>query len=222
MNATSSFVVGSLLVAVMAGPAAAQYGWGYRYGYGFRHGTVLGDAYSGASELVYARGQFLKDEADAAKTWVEVARAREALYYEAAEWRQQTIESRAQAVLARAEARRARTAEESRQRYAEARNLARDIRDGMPVWPEALRRPEYAASMTMIESIVQHWNPNGNAFDAAYRSALATELGVLENRVAANEAIDFRDRVAAVRTLRLLRELTAAGDATANRELAMR
>ena len=92
----------------------------------------------------------------------------------------------------------------------------------MPVWPAALRRAEYGLSLTLIESIVRNYSTAGESLEATYRAALATEAAVLENRISGNTAISFLDRVEAVHTLRLVRELTGAGKAAGERQLAMK
>ncbi|MCA9237050.1 MAG: hypothetical protein KDA44_16365 [Planctomycetales bacterium] len=216
---TTTTLAAVALLASFAPIANAQYG---NY-YGYHHrSTALGDAYSGASELVRAEGAYLKDEADAALTWLEVDRGREAFRYEMGEWRQQVELRRQREIQDKAEARRARQQQDAQVRSVSAQELARDIRDGMPVWPAALREPQYSGSLSMIESILRNWDATTAPMANVYRSALSTELGVLENRVAADDSIGFVYRVEAVRTLRLLRELTEANAAAPAPQLAMR
>ncbi|MAT72790.1 MAG: hypothetical protein CMJ58_25195 [Planctomycetaceae bacterium] len=207
----------AVVVALIAASAAqAQDSYGTYYGYHHRS-TALGDWYAGAGELVRAQGAFLKDEAAAAVTWLEVDRGREAFRYEMEEWRQQDRLDRQRRVEAKAEARRSRQRAEEDVRTATAQVLLQDIRDGMPVWPEALQLPKYAGSKTMIESLLRNWD---GPMDTSFRSALATELGVLETRIAADTSVNFLQRVEAVRTLRVLMELTEADAIPAH--LAMR
>ena len=68
----------AVVVALIAASAAqAQDSYGTYYGYHHRS-TALGDWYAGAGDLVRAQGAYLKVEAAAAVTWLEVDRGREA------------------------------------------------------------------------------------------------------------------------------------------------
>ena len=162
--------------------------------------TVWGDHLAGASELVRAQGAFLRDEADAAEVWVRTEAAYDALQYQRAEFRYQEkrmfIEYQQQKAAARRE--RAATAENAEQ--AEAVRLWQQAQRGGVSWPAALKRSEYMASTSLLDSLLRSWTPETSGGDV-YRRALATEAAVLRSRVAANVKIDFLARVDAVRTL---------------------
>lgn len=217
MKATITFAAAIAVLAASSTAIAQEYGTYYSYDH---RSTALGDWYAGASELVRAEGAYLRDEAAAAQIWLDVDRGREAFRYEMAEWRQQVELQRQQSIKDRAEARRTRQAQAEQARDLSARELLQDLNDGMPVWPAALRRPEFAGSLSMIESLLRNWDAAGAPTGDAFRAALATELGVLETRITDDTSIAFLDRVNAVKTLRLLMELTDANVDAAS--LAMR
>ncbi len=162
--------------------------------------TVWGDHLAGASELVRAQGAFLKDEAEAASAWVNVAAAHDQLQYQRAEHHYAKKMMRLEYVKQKAADRREQQAEESRVEQIAAIELWQSARHGFVAWPVALRRADYAQSVALVESILRTWTPDNPSGDA-YRRALATEAGVLRTRVAADAAIDFNARVAAVKTL---------------------
>ena len=174
--------------------------------------TVAGDAYAGAAELVRANGAFLRDEADAAETWVRVDAARDDLHYRRAEYRYQSRQMELDYRQQRFDHKQQQHESESAAQQLAAVRLLESARRGVPIWPAALRRPEYAGSTSMVESVLRNWNPQ-IAGDDVYRRALATEAAVLRNRVASNESIKFSQRVEAVETikqLQLLVEMTPA------------
>lgn len=169
--------------------------------------TVLGDHLAGASELVRAQGAFLKDEAEAAHTWVQVAASYDALQYQRREIHFQEKQMYLNYLKAKAEARRERDAADSVRDEVAAQRLWRQAQTGGVIWPAALNRTEYMGSMSLIDSLLRNWSPNDASSADVYRRALATEAGVLRTRVASNTSISFNSRVEAVRTLRQLQIL---------------
>ncbi len=168
--------------------------------------TVWGDHLAGASELVRAQGSFLRDEADAAETWVRTEAARDALLYQRAEYRFQekmmTMEyQREKAATFRERA----AADESGEQLA-AQRLLQSAQRGGVAWPAALTRPEYASSLALINSILRSWTPEIPSGDV-YRRALATEAAVLRSRIADNAKISYTARVEAVQKLALVQRL---------------
>jgi hypothetical protein len=184
--------------------------------------TVWGDHLAGASELVRAQGAFLKDEAEAASTWVNVAAAHDQLQYQRAEHHYGKKMMRLEYIKQKASDRREQQAEESRIEQIAAVELWQSARRGFVAWPLALKRADYAQSVVLLESILRTWTPE-NPSAEAYRRALATEAGVLRSRIATDTAIDFTSRVAAVKTLDRVQRL-AEMDVAESRDalLAMR
>ena len=88
--------------------------------------------------------------------------------------------------------------------------LWKSAQQGMVNWPAALTRPEYASSMSTVESILRNWSPSDAATSPAYRRALATEAGVLRAKIAGNTKIAFNSRLEAVNTLKKLQLLAAS------------
>ena len=184
--------------------------------------TVFGDHAAGASELVRANGQFLRDEADSAETRVRVAAATDDLYYRRAEQQFQVKQMQLQYRQQRLEDKQQRQAQESATQELAALRLHEQAQRGGVQWPSALTRPEYAASMSLVESIMRNWSPSDVDGDA-YRRALATESAVLRARIASNTTINHASRLAAVQTLKqvqLLANMPAEVEAAAH--IAMR
>jgi hypothetical protein len=189
----------------------------------YRHrSTVWGDHLAGASELVRAQGAFLRDYADAAEQWVRAEAANDQLWYQRVEYRHQVRMMNLEYLKAKAEARREREATKTADDRAAAAQLWQQARQGGASWPAALKRPEYASSMALIDSILNNWQPNDAASGAMYRRALATEAGVLRTRIADNSDIDFLSRVEAVETLRQLQNLAETPTADLGSQVAMR
>jgi hypothetical protein len=184
--------------------------------------TVWGDHLAGESELVRAQGAFMKDEAEAASTWVNVAAAHDQLQYQRAEHHYGKKMMRLEYIKQKASDRREQQAEESRIEQIAAVELWQSARRGFVAWPLALKRADYAQSVALLESILRTWTPE-NPSAEAYRRALATEAGVLRSRIATDTAIDFTSRVAAVKTLDRVQRL-AEMDVAESRDalLAMR
>jgi hypothetical protein len=170
------------------------------------HSTILGDHLSGASELVRAQGAFLRDEAEAAATWVQVSAAADDLHYQRTEHWYQIKRMRVEYLQHKAEANRERQQLETAAEQNAALRLLQTAQRGVPQWPTALQNEKFSGSMTTIESILRNWSPNDVTGDA-YRRALSTEAGVLRARVASDSSIDHASRVAAARTLRQLQIL---------------
>jgi len=174
----------------------------------YRHrSTVLGDHLAGASELVRAQGSFLVDEANAAETWVRTEAARDALLYQRSEYHFQTKQMYQDYLNNKAATRREQAAAEEISEHQEAVRLLQAAQRGGFSWPTALNRPEYAASRSLIDSILRTWTPEIPSGDV-YRRALATETAVLRTRVASNTKIPHAARVAAVQTLDRIQHLT--------------
>jgi hypothetical protein len=187
------------------------------------HSTILGDHFSGASELVRARGAFLRDEADAAETWVRVAAATDDLWYQRSERAYQVKRMRLEYIEQKAAMNRERQELETAAEENAALRLLQTAQRGVPQWPAALEMPKFATSMTTIESLLRNWSPEDTTGDA-YRRALATEAGVLRTRIAGDKSIDHASRVAAVQTLerlQLLATLPGTG-AVGGQQLALR
>jgi hypothetical protein len=174
----------------------------------YRHrSTVLGDHLAGASELVRAQGSFLVDEANAAETWVRTEAARDALLYQRAEYHFQSKQMYQDYLNNKAATRREQAAAEELSEHQEAVRILQAAQRGGFSWPTALNRPEYAASRSLIDSILRTWTPEIPSGDV-YRRALATETAVLRTRVASNTKIPHAARVAAVQTLDRIQHLT--------------
>ena len=187
------------------------------------HSTAWGDHLSGASELVRAQGAYLRDEADAAETWVRVAAARDEYWYQRAEKWYQVKQMRLDYIRNKAEMNRQQQQYEAAAEEDAALRLLANAQRGVPQWPAALQMPKFATSMTTIESLLRNWSPEDATGDA-YRRALATEAGVLRARIASDLSIDHASRVAAVKTLRQLQVLATlpASEAVGGQQLALR
>jgi hypothetical protein len=188
--------------------------------------TVLGDELAGASELVRAQGSFLKDEAIAAETWTRVVAAQDQIQYQRDTYRYDVKRMEDEYRNRKAQANRERQQAEETADTAEALRLYQSVQRGAGLWPEALTQSKYAGSMTTVNSLLRNWSPQDPSSDV-YRAALATEIGVLKNRVAADQQLDFASRVEAVRTLKQLQQLALmpANELPQNwqeRQLAMR
>jgi hypothetical protein len=197
---TVSFAALVVVALALADKASAQ------LVYMDHHSTALGDHLSGASELVRAQGAFLRDEADAAETWVRVAAARDDYWYQRAEKFYQVKQMRLNYIQQKANANRQQQSYEAAAEEAAALRLLATVQQGAPQWPAALLNSKFAGSMSLIESLLRNWSPEDTT-GAAYRRALATEAGVLRTRVATDMTIDHGSRVEAVETLRQLQLL---------------
>ena len=216
MKRISTHTALAITIIFAAGHAASAQVVAYHH-----RSTAWGDHLAGASELVRAQGAYLRDEADAAETWVRATAAHDDLMYKRAEYRFQLKRMYDEYLNDKANARRERAAAETAAQQTQALRLWQAAQRGGVMWPAALRRAEYANSVTLIESILRSWSPSNPTGDA-YRRALATEAGVLRTRIAENSNIDFLARVEAVQTLervQALAELTGVEPAAA---LAMR
>jgi hypothetical protein len=185
------------------------------------HSTILGDHFSGASELVRARGAFLVDEAAAAESWVRTAAAADDLQYQRTEHHYQVKKMRIEYLQQKAEANRQRQQAEMAANEAAALRLLQSAKLGAPQWPSALKNAKYIDSMTMIESLLRNWSPEDTTGEA-YRRALATEAGVLRTRVAKDLSIDHPSRVKAVETLSRLQLLATMPAVDGSVQLASR
>ena len=168
--------------------------------------TVWGDHLAGASELVRAQGSYLRDEADAAETWVRTEAAYDALLYQRAEYRFQEKLMSIEYQKEKANAHRERAAAEEMAEQQKALRLWQAAQRGGVAWPAALNRPEYSSSLALIDSILRTWTPEIPSGDL-YRRALATEAAVLRSRVATNTTIAHQSRLEAVRALKLVQRL---------------
>jgi len=168
--------------------------------------TVLGDHLAGASELVRANGQFLKDEADAAETWTRVTAARDEIQYNRATYRHDVKRMETEVREQKADANRAKQQAEANAELAAALKLYESVQRGAGAWPTALTEARYAGSLATVSSLLRNWSPDHPSSDV-YRAALATELGVLKARVNADPSLDFTSRVDAVRALKQLHQL---------------
>ncbi|MBL9165227.1 MAG: hypothetical protein JNL18_21045 [Planctomycetaceae bacterium] len=168
--------------------------------------TVLGDQLAGASELVRAQGSFLKDEADAAETWTRVVAAQDQIQYKRSAYRYDVQRMESELRDRKAQANRERQQAEATAEMAEAVRLYQSVQRGAGLWPVALRQTKYAGSLATVSSLLRNWSPEDSSSDV-YRAALATEIGVLKNRVAADRQLDFASRVDAVKTLKQLQQL---------------
>jgi len=168
--------------------------------------TVLGDQLAGASELVRAQGSFLKDEATAAETWTRVTAAQDQIQYQRSAYRHDVKRMETELRDRKAQTNRERQQAEASADTAEALRLYQSVQRGAGLWPVALRQTKYAGSMATVSSLLRNWSPQDPTSDV-YRAALATEIGVLRNRVAADQQLDFASRVEAVKTLKQLQQL---------------
>ena len=170
--------------------------------------TVLGDQLAGASELVRAQGAFLKDEATAAETWTRVTAAQDQIQYQRSAYRSDVKRMETELRERKAQSNRERQQAEATADTAEALRLYQSVQRGAGIWPVALRQTRYAGSLATVSSLLRNWSPQEPSSDV-YRAALATEIGVLKNRVAADQQLDFASRVEAVKTLKQLQQLAA-------------
>lgn len=168
--------------------------------------TVLGDHLAGASELVRANGQFLKDEADAAETWTRVVAANDQIQYRRSSYRHDVKRMETEVREQKAEANRAKQQAEANAELTSALKLYESVQRGAGAWPTALTQARYAGSVATVSSLLRNWSPEHPSSDV-YRAALATELGVLKARVNADRSLDFTSRVDAVRALKQLHQL---------------
>jgi hypothetical protein len=215
---TAAFTTVLLVVALaLTEPATAQL-VALRH-----HSTILGDHFSGASELVRANGAFLRDQADAAETWVRVAAAADDLHYQRIERAYQVKRMRLDYLEQKAAMNRERRELETSAEVNSALRLLQSAQRGVPQWPAALQMPKFATSMTTIESLLRNWSPEDATGDA-YRRALATEAGVLRTRIASDTTIDHASRVVAVKALRQLQVLATlpGAEAVGGQQLALR
>lgn len=169
--------------------------------------TVLGDQLAGASELVRAQGTFLKDEATAAETWTRVTAAQDQIQYNRSAYRFDVKRMETEVRDRKAQTNRDRQQAEAAADTAQAMKLYNSVQRGAGLWPTALTQTKYAGSLQTVTSLLRNWSPSEPSGEV-YRSALATEIGVLKNRVAADRQLDFASRVEAVRTLKQLQQLT--------------
>jgi hypothetical protein len=168
--------------------------------------TVLGDQLAGASELVRAQGSFLKDEATAAETWTRITAAQDQIQYQRSAYRFDVKRMETELRDRKAQTNRERQQAEVTADTAEALRLYQSVQRGAGIWPVALRQTKYAGSLATVSSLLRNWSPQDPTSDV-YRAALATEIGVLKNRVAADQQLDFASRVEAVKTLKQLQQL---------------
>ena len=197
----------TLFAAVsLAAVAGSQAGSAQTIAYDHRS-TVLGDQLAGASELVRAQGAFLRDEATAAETWTRVVAARDQIQYQRSTYRFDVERRETELRERKAQANRERQQAEDTADVAAAMKIYESVQRGVGMWPAGLRHPKYAGSVGTISSLMRNWTPDHASSDA-YRAALATEIGVLKNRLAADRQLDFAARVDAVRTLKQLQHLT--------------
>ena len=168
--------------------------------------TVFGDHLAGASELVRAQGAFLKDEALAAETWTRVVAAQDEIEYQRDTYRYDVKRMEDEYRSRKAQANRERQQAEETANTAEALRLYESVQRGAGLWPTALTQSKYAGSMATVNSLLRNWSPQDPTSDV-YRAALSTEIGVLRNRVAADQQLDFASRVEAVKTLKQLQQL---------------
>ena len=169
--------------------------------------TVLGDHLAGASELVRAQGAFLKDEATAAETWTRVTAAQDQIQYQRTAYRTDVARMETELRERKAQSNRERQRAEASADMAAALRLYQSVQRGAGLWPVALRDGKYAGSLATISSLMRNWSPQDSSSEV-YRVALATEIGVLRNRVTADRQLDFASRVDAVKTLKQLQQLT--------------
>jgi hypothetical protein len=216
MKRSNTLTAFAVTIILAAGHAASAQVVAYHH-----RSTAWGDHLAGASELVRAHGAFLRDEADAAETWVRATAAHDNVLYQRAEYRWQLKHMYDEYLNDKANARRERNAAETAAHQAEALRLWQAAQRGFVVWPAALRRAEYANSVSLIESILRSWSP-ANPTGDAYRRALATEAGVLRTRIAENTNIDFLARVEAVQTLQRVQSLAEMTGVETAAALAMR
>lgn len=170
--------------------------------------TVLGDQLAGASELVRAQGTFLKDEATAAETWTRVTAAQDQIQYQRNAYRFDVKRMETELRDRKAQTNRDRQQAAAIADTAEALRLYQSVQRGAGIWPVALRQTRYAGSLATVSSLLRNWSPQEPSSDV-YRAALATEIGVLKNRVAADQQLDFASRVEAVKTLKQLQQLAS-------------
>lgn len=185
--------------------------------------TVWGDAYAGASELVRAQGAFLRDEAAAAENWVHVAAAQDDLAYQRAERRYQVKQMELNYQQAKLNGKLQRREAAVGEQQVAALQLLNDAQRGIYQWPEAMTRPEYASSVTLIDSILRNWRPTDEVSGNSYRRALATEAALLRSRIKDDQRIKVSSRLEAIEAIKQVQLLAGMSEqAAVNAQVAMR
>lgn len=175
------------------------------------HSTAAGDWLGGSAEVLHGQAAYVKAEAEAAEIWVRATAAHDDLLYQRFQYNIQAKQQRLEYQQQRREDKLARKTAAIVAQENQAMRLQRTVQMGGVNWPAALMRPEFSSSMSMIESVLRNWNPNDPNGDA-FRRALASEAGVLRNKISNNRSIPFASRVEAVQTLKQLQLL--AGSST--------
>jgi hypothetical protein len=203
----------ALLFAATSAHADFPYHGGFGvYGYGHGVGTVESSARFGHAAQMESFGRMhrLLAEAD------EIQARADAAYSDLAYANTQRLWEAKQMKIEYQKAKRddklSRQATSAANEETAALRLWKNAQQGFVAWPTALSRPEYSASMSLVESILRNWSPSDDSTSAAYRQALATEAGVLRNKIAANKTIAFNNRVEAVKTLKKLEILATMTD----------
>jgi hypothetical protein len=208
----------SILIATLAVVTATASSSAVAQVVAYHHrSTVYGDWTAGAAELVGAQGRAAVDYARAYEISVRADHNLEDLRQKRLQAHLYEREYRIQMQREKTAERRQRQASEEVSQAQTARELILGVQHGTLAWPVALQRPEYAHSMRMIESILANWSPASDTSFRAYRSALATEAGVLRVKISSSDrGISFLEKVAAVRTLKTLQWMASADVAPAD------
>jgi len=184
------------------------------------HSTAAGDFLGGSAEVLHGQAAYLKAEAESAEIWVRASAANDDRLYQRFQYNIQAKQQQLEYQQQRREDKLARKTALAVAHENQAIRLQKTVQLGAMNWPTALTRREFSSSMSMIESVLRNWNPNDPNNDA-FRRALATEAGVLRNKIANNPSIPFASRVEAVQTLKKLQTLAGlTGDSSVNGHLA--
>jgi hypothetical protein len=182
--------------------------WGQAMFYDHRS-TAEGDIRSGMADQQAAWGAAARNWGEGYGLYMSGEEQRLSIAYQVYEIRRMVADDRRLDLERRANDRRRKQADEAEAFDAAARQLISEYRVGVVQWPEALNRSEFAESMSVIESMLAIVGQQRGAMDTYTRRALATEAGVLRQRVASNKAISHDSRVAAVKALKLAQRAAA-------------
>jgi hypothetical protein len=217
MNAARNLAF--VIFALTANSIASAQAWmyddhSYHEGDLHHHSTYEGSVRDAMSRQERAAGAAERDRAEGYQRFMSAEQQRLEIWYQAYEIRRQIEEDRWVDAARKKERRQQRAVERSAAEQAAVRALITQLQMGVNAWPPALRRPEFQASVRVMENVLRDWDM-ADYVDGYARNALVTEAGVLRRRIAEHAAIRFADRLAAVRTLKLLQRLAALDPAVA-------
>jgi len=190
--------LGSLIPCVTAHSQALSY---------HHRSTAEGDRISAGADYEAANGKATLHRAQAYDRRMDAEAKLMELEYQYYQFRRQMAYDQLEWRERRAQTNRQRQAEQELKLDAAALTLLNRVQLGLQVWPEALSHPEYASSMSTIESILKTWRQSPSASDAFAARAMVTEVAVLDARIVADKTLSHPSRCRAVRSLRLVQRI---------------